>query len=231
MMSAHSSYEQAIVLDLEMNPVSGEQGSKLDREIIEIGAVRICDNKIIDTFQSYVKPVFSNNVSPFIRRMTGINEGKLRHAPSFTSALCTLSEWIGNTETKIYAWSDSDYRQFQSECIAKEMDPPVNMTNWADLQLIYYEKLGADIVKKKTGLKKAAEQNGIVMDKQNSHRALYDADVTAQIFLMLSTGRFQKQAALLKRAVQDDKEMSSQMLLGEICKCFFEQTDFATIPE
>lgn len=223
MMKSDQTYEQAIILDFEMNPVTKENNTALANEIIEIGAVKVVNNsEITDRFQSYVKPVFSNTLSPIIRRLTGIDESNLRHAPTFIFAIHTFSEWIGNRKTKIYAWSESDYQQFQTECNEKEMNPPDNMNEWEDLQNIYFKKLGADITREKTALKKAAEQNGIVIDKHLIHSASYDAYITTQIYLLLSTGRFQKQASLLREAHNTNRS-SAPLLLGEMCKSFFEQ--------
>lgn len=223
MIKSDQTYEQAIILDFEMNPVTMENNTTLVNEIIEIGAVKVVNNgEITDRFQSYVRPVFSNTISPIIRRLTGIDESYLRHAPTFSFAIHMFSEWIGKTKTKIYAWSESDFRQFQTECNEKRLNPPDNMNEWEDLQNIYFKKLGADITREKTALKKAAEQNGIVIDKRLAHRAFYDADITAQIYLLLSTGRFQKQASLLREA-HNSNMSSTPLLLGEMCKSFFEQ--------
>ena len=226
MTNSNQSFQQAIILDFEMNPVAKGNNNKLSNEIIEIGAIKIIDNEVVDRFQSFVKPAFSNNISPTIRRLTNINESNLRHAPYFSNALHIFSEWIGGGNTKFYAWSESDYQQFQAECLVKQVEPPSKMKEeWEDLQVVYHQKMGADITKKKTALKKAAEQSGIPMDKRLAHRAPYDADITAQIFLLLNTGRFQKQAAILRDALQENHKKSSNTMLGDICRSFFDSVE------
>lgn len=223
MMNSDQKNRQVIILDFEMNPITRENNTTLANEIIEIGAIKIVDNKIIDRFQSFVKPAFSNKISTTIRRLTGINESNLRHAPSFSTALHNFFDWIGDQSTLFCAWSESDFEQFQAECLIKQVEPPNSMNEaWKDLQAVYHEKMGADITNKKTALKKAAEQSGILMDNRLAHRATYDAEITAQIFFFLNTGRFQKQAAILRGTIKEVHETNSPTLLGDICKSFFE---------
>lgn len=220
-----------VVLDLEMNIVPKEAGSELAREIIEIGGVRICDNTVIDSFHTYVKPSLSNTVSPYIRRLTGIHNGNIRNAPSFEEAVRKTSGWIGTEkETVIYAWSDSDRRQLEKEAEAKTLVLPENMTVFRDVQRIHHEKMGADITREQMALHKAAEQYGIVMNKKDSHSALYDAEITAEILILLETGQFQKQAAFLRKAVIKRKEADRAcILLGDLCKGIFENMDMQVI--
>lgn len=221
---------QMIVLDLEMNPVPKETASALAREVIEIGAVRILGNVVIDSFHTYVKPSLSSTVSPYIHRLTGIHNGNIKRACSFEAAVKDLARWIGtDAETAIYAWSDSDRRQLEEEAGAKNVVLPENMSVFKDVQRMHYEKMGADIARKQMALGKAAEQYGITMSKKKSHSALYDAEKTAEILVLLETGLYQKQAALLRKAAETKKEPAeSGILLGDLCRGIFEQMNMQT---
>ena len=129
-MTVDQKKKQAIVLDLEMNPVptENENASGSAREVIEIGAIRVRDNKMYDCFHTYVRPSFSKTISPYIQQLTGIHDGDLKNAPSFRKAIQELSEWIGKgTETIIYAWSDADRRQLIEESSAKSVELPGNI--------------------------------------------------------------------------------------------------------
>lgn len=226
MMDTVQKRAQMIVLDLEMNPVPKEAASGLAREVIEIGAVRVLDNAVSgDRFHVYVKPSFSCTVSPYIRRLTGIHNGNIRNACSFEAAVRELSGWIGtDAETVICAWSDSDRRQLEEEAGAKKIVMPENMTVFKDVQRLHHEKMGADITRKQMALSSAAEQFGITMSKRDSHSALYDAEITADILVLLETGRYQKQASVLRRAACDRKgSAGSGFLLGDLCREVFEQ--------
>lgn len=223
---------ERIVIDLEMNPVSREKANEhtLAREVIEIGAVRVRGNRTLDCFRTYVKPSLNSTVSPYIRRLTGIHDGNLRNAPSFEEAVRELSEWIGTNETVICAWSDADQRQLMEESAAKSVELPDNMAVFVDVQKMHYEKMGDDLARKQMALQKAAEQHGISMSRKESHDALYDAKITAEILNMLESGKFQKQAALLRKASRDTKESTvTGFVLGDLCKGIFEQMDMQAI--
>ena len=65
-MAVDQKKKQAIILDLEMNPVPKETASAsgTTREVIEIGAVRVRDNKLADRFHTFVRPSFSKTITP-----------------------------------------------------------------------------------------------------------------------------------------------------------------------
>ncbi len=229
MLTTEQKHGQLIVLDLEMNPVKGEEAARLAREVIEIGAVRVCNNEIADSFQTYVKPSFSNNVSPYIRRLTGINDANIRHAPSFADAMHKLAEWIGaESGVVICTWSDADKRQIMEESAVKTVTIPGNLDVFEDVQLLHHEKFGADITRKQMALHKAAQQYGIMMSKKESHSALYDSKITAEILIQLLTGRYQRQAYYIRKAAQDRDVSSSGTLIGDLCKGVFEQMKLQT---
>lgn len=102
-------YDQHIVLDFEMNPVTKnfEEAYKLmHREIIEIGATKVNNNgEVIDTFSCFVKPEFSSDVAGYITRLTGIKTTDVYQEASLADALQSFSEWIGAQKTRIYSWS------------------------------------------------------------------------------------------------------------------------------
>ena len=225
-MAVDQKKKQAIILDLEMNPVPKETASAsgTTREVIEIGAVRVRDNKLADRFHTFVRPSFSKTITPYIQRLTGIHDGDLRNAPSFAMAVQELSEWIGeDIETVICAWSDADRRQLIEESYAKSLKLPGNIAEFEDVQRMHFEKLGIEISYKHMALSKAALQYGITINSKKCHSALYDAEITAEIFLFLQTGRYLKQAALLRNAAREKTGQSvSGFLLGDLCKELFE---------
>ena len=64
-------------------------------EIIEIAAIRVKDNEIIDSFSSLIKP--SKKVSSFITELTGIENGMLSNAPKIGEVLPIYLEFLGNS--------------------------------------------------------------------------------------------------------------------------------------
>lgn len=77
-----------IVLDLETSGLS-----KYKNEIIEIAMLKIQRGKIIDSYQSLVKP--SQPVTPKIEKLTGITNEMLSSAPAFSSIADAVISFIG----------------------------------------------------------------------------------------------------------------------------------------
>lgn len=115
---------QYIILDFEMNPVAKqnkEARSRLHREIIEIGAVKLDSNhNIVDKFSCYVKPRYNAEINPFIRNLTGISTWEVCTASYFEETIAQLEEWIGyDHATTVYSWSQTDLDQLKKECAYK----------------------------------------------------------------------------------------------------------------
>lgn len=212
---------QYIVMDFEMNPVSKknrEARSKLHREIIEIGAVKLDeDHNVVDKFKCYVKPQFNSEITPFITRLTGITSYEVCEASGFEDALYAFEKWIGyDTPSKIYSWSFSDLDQLNTECDYKQVKRPENMNNWIDFQAVYSEAMEYPNDCGKMSLHAAAEQFGISMDCRTSHSALYDAEITAELVVPILSGEYKLQAELLKKTVLKETDQKG-FCLGDSC--------------
>ncbi|MDN3617640.1 PolC-type DNA polymerase III [Vibrio gallaecicus] len=77
-----------IVLDFETTGLSPNMGDRA----IEIGAVRLVDGKVTDTFQQLMNPGF--RVSGFIENYTGITNNMLRTAPSCDEVMSEFADFI-----------------------------------------------------------------------------------------------------------------------------------------
>src|SRR5690554_3339194 len=69
-------------------------------EIIEIGAVKIKDGKIIDEFGTFVKP--EKRIPAKITKLTGINNQMVDNAPGLSVALKDFRNFIGDTVLVAY---------------------------------------------------------------------------------------------------------------------------------
>lgn len=81
--------DNLVVVDLET--------TGLDRqwdEIIEVGAIKVIDGKIVDTFSTLVKP--SIPIDSFITELTGITNEMLADAPSIGSVMPSLLDFVGD---------------------------------------------------------------------------------------------------------------------------------------
>lgn len=70
-----------VVIDVE---TTGNHAHTKDR-IIQIGAVVIEDEKIIDRFSTFINPEIK--LTPFIQQLTGIDDAMVRNAPTFKSVV------------------------------------------------------------------------------------------------------------------------------------------------
>lgn len=64
-------------------------------EIIELAAIRVSNNQIVNTFQSLVKP--SDDVDEFIEQLTGITNSMLSTAPRIENILPKFLDFIGDS--------------------------------------------------------------------------------------------------------------------------------------
>ena len=78
-----------ISLDLETTGLSPNND-----KIIEVGAVKFKGSEIIDTFSSFVNP--HSDLSPFIKRFTGITQQNVDNAPELDTVTRALMSFIGS---------------------------------------------------------------------------------------------------------------------------------------
>lgn len=78
-----------VAVDVETTGFSSEKN-----EIIEIGAVKICEGNITDIFQTFVKPV---KYIPYkIVEITGISSKMVLDAPNITNAIKNFCDFVGD---------------------------------------------------------------------------------------------------------------------------------------
>ncbi len=79
-----------VFVDIETNGGSGERG-----RIIEIGALKIVDGQVVDTFQSLVNP--GQSLPFWIINLTGITDADVVHAPYFEDIAAQFFEFLGDS--------------------------------------------------------------------------------------------------------------------------------------
>ena len=77
-----------VLIDIETTGLSPDYD-----EIIELAAIKVCNNEIIDTFSSFVKPSFE--IDEFITELTGITNSMVSNAPDITSVIDKYLDFIG----------------------------------------------------------------------------------------------------------------------------------------
>ena len=88
-MNQSSNTETVVVLDFETTGLYPDNGDR----VIEIGAVLLRDQEIIDQFQTLINPGFFINTE--IETITGISNAMLSEAPSAAEAMEKFVKFIG----------------------------------------------------------------------------------------------------------------------------------------
>lgn len=157
------------VIDLE---TTGFQYPPADR-IIEIGAVKIENMEIKDTFSTLVKPL--KTIPPIVTEITGIRNDDVLNAPSVGTALKDFFRF--STDTVVVAYNISFDYYFIQETSRLSLGYVPDARTLCAFELsrkIFYflDRFDLDCV---------AEYLNIKIE--NRHRALGDAIATAKIFL------------------------------------------------
>jgi len=167
----HSSAKSVIVLDFETTGLSPNMGDRA----IEIGAVKLVDGIVEDTFQKLMNPGF--RVSNFIANYTGISNTMLSKAPSCDEVMAEFAEFIGDDHLVAHNASfDKRFLDAEMAQINTHYSGQFACSMLIARRLIQESpthKLG-DLVKYKQ-----IEHDGVF------HRALADSEMTAKLWLVM----------------------------------------------
>lgn len=160
-----------VVLDFETTGLSPDQGDRA----IEIGAVRIEGGQVVDSFQRLMNP--GRRVSQFIVEYTGITNEMLSGAPSCEEAMSEFSEFMGGSNLLAHNASfDKRFLDAELQMISK------TYTGSFVCSLLLSRRIyqNAPNHKLATLVDYANIESG-----GNYHRALYDSEMTAKLWLSL----------------------------------------------
>ncbi|SFG47833.1 DNA polymerase-3 subunit alpha [Lachnospiraceae bacterium C7] len=159
--------ETYVVFDLETTGFSPE-----NNKIIEIGAVKVEEGKIVDKFSTFVNP---ETPIPFrIEQLTSINDGMVIDAPTIDAILPQFMEFCkGAIMVAHNADFDMSFIKRNCKLLGIECDPTIiDTVSLARILLPQLNRFKLDTV---------AKALGISLD--NHHRAVDDAGCTAEIFV------------------------------------------------
>lgn len=165
--------DTAIVLDFETTGLSADNGDRA----IEIGAIRIEQGRVTDRFQSLMNP--GRRVDPFIESYTGITNAMLRDAPLCKEVMSKFADFIEDYDLVAHNAS------FDSRFLVAELSRVKRLcaSEFACSMLIA-RRLYQDAANHKLGtLVKLLR----IPNNGTFHRALADADMTAQLWLKMLT--------------------------------------------
>lgn len=158
-----------VVVDIETTGLSPEYD-----EIIEISAIKIKDNSIIDRFTSFVKPKYE--ISEFIEKLTGITNKMLKTAPSLKCVIPKFKDFISNSI--LLGYNVNFDINFLYDALVKESGIELS-NNYIDVLRI------ARIVLKDTNLPNYKLKNIALhfnLDINNMHRGEKDCELTFEVF-------------------------------------------------
>jgi DNA polymerase-3 subunit epsilon len=197
-------HETLVVVDFETTGMSPEQGDR----VIEIGAVMLRGNDMIDRFESLIQPAFL--VSREIETLTGITNSMLQQAPDVAEVMPRFIRFIGNYPLVAHNAS------FDQKFLEAELDlfgKPRPLNFGCTLQLarrIYPDLLN---YKLETLVRyKNLPRNG------RFHRALADAEMTALLWLSITADLKQRYGFtdlpfdLLKKTAKTSREQVAAFL-------------------
>jgi DNA polymerase-3 subunit epsilon len=160
-----------VVIDFETTGLSPKFGDRT----IEVGAVLVTNNQIVDRFQSLMNP--GVKITSFIESFTGINNKMLSTAPKIPEVMQRLKSFIGNHHLVAHNASfDLRFLDAEFERIK------IQRTNEATCSLLMSRRIypEAPNCKLETLVRyKNLKNNGV------HHRALADAEMTAHLWIRL----------------------------------------------
>ena len=182
-----------IIMDLEWNNAYVSKTKSFMNEIIEVGAVKL-DEKLenIGEFSRIIKSRIGKKIRSNIRKLTHITNDDMRSGEPFETVMQKLEEWIGDDDSVILTWGNSDIRVIieNFRFLAGRQTVPF-LKNYTDVQRYFQIKKGIP-VDKQLGLFNAAAEIGMDPDDFSHHRARDDSLIAAECFRSVFSEDFSK---------------------------------------
>lgn len=160
-----------VVIDFETTGLSPAEGHR----VIEVGAVLIKNGSIVDRFQQLMNP--GVRVSAFIESYTGITNQMLKKAPSCGTVMQQLAEFLGTHNLVAHnAAFDQRFLEAEMRAIRQHVRGQFACSMLVSRRL--YPTAPNHKLESLINFKKIAN-DGVF------HRALADAELTAQLWLRM----------------------------------------------
>ncbi|QSX08699.1 PolC-type DNA polymerase III [Alkalibacter rhizosphaerae] len=158
-----------VVFDIETTGLSAKNS-----EIIEIGAAKINNNQIIETYQSFVRP--EGKVPVRITEITGISDNMVRNARGIKEVMIEFLDFVGGA-TLVAHNARFDMSFIEAYCRKLDMQQEFSVID----TLALARNLLTDL--SRFNLKTLSRY--FKVDLTNHHRASDDAIATAKVFMHL----------------------------------------------
>ena len=161
--------ETYVVFDLETTGLYADKGDS----IIEIGAVKMKNGKIVDRFDTFVNP--NVKLSSEIISITGITDEMLDGAPNEDDAVKTFINWVRDYPMVAHnakfdiSFINSAYRKYNLGILKNTLIDTLGLSRYLESNERYHN------------LATLVIRYNIPWDEEKHHRANYDAEGTALI--------------------------------------------------
>ncbi len=171
----HNSNEQKIneqtfvVFDTETTGLSANMN-----KLIEIGATKMKDGVVIDSFQTFIK--IDEPISPFTTSLTGITDDDVNGGLDIKTALlnfkkfCEGSVLVAHNARFDVNFMNANYKQQLNYVIDNPVIDTMELSRYLNKERTYHT------------LKILTKHYGVSLDSTSHHRADYDAEKTAEMF-------------------------------------------------
>ena len=169
-----------LVIDLEATCDEGDGFPAEHMEIIEIGAVwATAEGKVLDTFQSLVRPVVRPQLTPFCRELVGIDQAEVDAADLFPVVAARLSSFAQLHQASQMTWGS--WGQFDANQLARDCDRHGTPHPLHGFDHVNLKRRFAKARKiKEVGMARALQMVGLALDGTH-HRGLDDARNIAKL--------------------------------------------------
>lgn len=168
-----------LVIDLEATCSEDNSVPRMEREIIEIGAV-IAESltlDVIDEFQTFVRPVRHPKLSKYCKELTTIRQIEVDTAPAFPQAIDKMKRWLrAYPHTLFCSWGNYDQIQFERDCYYHRVAYPFGKRH-LDLQAEFSK---VQSLRKPMGMNGAMRKVGMPL-RGTQHRGIDDAKNLARL--------------------------------------------------
>lgn len=188
-------YNQFVVFDIETTGLSA-----INDAITEIGAVKLVDGEVTDTYSQLINP--GRPIPEFITNLTGITDEMVSNKPDISQVIGSFGEFIrGSVLVAHNATFDVGFIRENMKRYSMNLDNPVLDT--LELTRAVFPDL------KNHKLDNIAKHLGVSLE--NHHRAVDDAEATKDIFIKILS-------LLEEKGIRDFSEINNLNNSGNIFK-------------
>lgn len=150
-----------------------------DMETIEIGlaVIDLSSLRVVDEFQSFVRPILHPVLTDFCRELTTITQSNVDTAPGYAGVALMLDTFLEAYPNSIWcSWGDYDYKQLQKDAWRLNREPMLKGMLHTNLKKWHWKVFDCRAL----GLQPAVEMLGLEWEG-TYHRGIDDARNLANV--------------------------------------------------